>query len=1606
VRSVSTLLNKLQDLNVILWHDGERVRYRAPSGVLTPELLAEVKLHKAELTDFLAVAREAAEHGAPQHIIECAAKGPTRLSFAQERLWFLHKLEEPEGSLAATYNVSAAIHLRGALDISALRRSIETISRRHRILRTKFVDSDDGAIQIVEDAIAILNIVDFTNISANKCKNSVQILLESETEYLFNLEAAPPVRFSLLKINKNEHIFCCVFHHLVMDGWSMGVLSRELVTLYDAFTNDEDAALPDLAIQYADYAAHQRRTLTPEAIAKDLTYWKDNLSEAPAYIDLPLDFQRPARQSYRGGIIRFSINNDITDALKKLARHCNASLFMLLLASYALLLARYSGQSQVLIGTPVANRDHPDVEPLIGPFSNYIPLRVNIEADPNFKMLVEHVRGITLKSFTHQNIPFEKIVEAVDTGHRLDRPPLFQVALVLQNMTAVPLSLSGLDVKKIDLARTSAKLDLSVLLEEDNGTIRGELEFCQDLFTQGTADRMTKHFISIIQAVIQKPDLPVSSISLLEEAERTKIMEDLSGARALSPVTGLIHEQFHAQVRRTPHARALVAGDTQLSYKELAQQASQLARYLISTGVEKGSRVAVCLPRTTDLIVALLAVIEAGGAYVPLDSTHPNQRLKSIMDDAGTTVLLTISDLAARLEPLCAVICVDTEADAIEEQETHPLQTKGSPSQLAYVIYTSGSTGRPKGVMVEHRSVCSLVHGLAKTVYSDEPVCIPVALTASVAFDASVQQIFGSLLLGHTLVLTDNDTRQDVHRLLDFYEQHHIKIADGTPSLLGLLLDAGLGRRPGLKLQHLLIGGEALPSRLVHQLHFQDTQARITVTNLYGPTECGVDTTARSVLPEETLTSEFVPIGKALSNARIYVLDTNLACTPPGIPGEIWIGGPCLARGYLGQTGQTAAAFRPDPWLSGERLYASGDQGRWTDNGELEFLGRSDTQIKVRGYRVDTAEIEAALRQHDAVRDALVLLTEPDTANARLVAHIIPEVPVPTVEHLRDHLAVTLPPYMQPSAFMLLDRFPVNANGKLDRSKLPTADEELELAQGTVYIKPRSEYEIALAAVWAAVLDRPLIGAEDRFFALGGDSIKALQVVSKLRQTGLRLEVRDLFLHQTLSTLAPLLSPMTEHRATAQTSVSEIDVPFGPAQAAFMHHHTVPPNHFHQAILLDPGETVCSRSLSQAISAVYDHHHALSANFIQSKGRWVQKYSAVDNAPELELVDLTQAGKADVSLQEHATAMMASTTLTHGPLFRVAVYQLASSERILMCAHHLLVDGVSWRILVEDLHTAYTQARSMLEISLPPVTDSYGSWASGMHTLSLNIPESERCYWNEIEALPCAAPLAPRPAKYQHLDRIEQRFSLSENVTKALLTNAHDAYGTRMNDLLLTSLGRAMGIWSGTPRWRVLLESHGREPLWPGADVSRTVGWFTASYPVVIDFEGINMLDIGRQIKAVKEMLRNIPQAGSSYEASRYLARDRSPEREPSDIAFNYLGQLGQDLHAGSWRWIDETPGMMISEDAPLLHALEIMSFVDANQLHFCIAHARTGFDKEKISSFMSGLRQAIIDVVTHTTQKISTTLTPSDIDHDGFKIDDLDRFVNNLENPSYSGKK
>jgi amino acid adenylation domain-containing protein/non-ribosomal peptide synthase protein (TIGR01720 family) len=1491
--SARELVTSLRRQGVHLWRDGERLRYKAAKGVLTPHVLDQLRHHKSEIIQTL--------------------NGPQPLSFAQERLWFLHQLDDEPGS---AYNVAAALRLRGALDVAALERALSAIVSRHEVLRARFFADGEHALQQSVPPTPVRLTIEHIH------EHELSARVTHEADHHFNLGTAPLVRFSLLRIAPDHHVLVTVLHHMVTDGWSMGVMFRELSTLY------RGDSLNDLPIQYADFAAHQRETLTDAALATDIEFWTAHLSGAPPVIELATDYPRPATQSYRGDVVRFQFD---ARSLKELAQQCDASVFMVLLAGLAMLLHRYSGQEDIVIGTPVANRDRREIEELIGVFSNYIPLRIDLSGSPSFREVIARVRSICLAAYEHQHVPFEKLVEALKPERTLGASPLFQVALVLQNLPSSPLTLSGLDVEQLEIDRSTAKLDLSFLLEETEEGIRGELEYCVDLFTRATAEQMARQY----QRVLREEPLLTAPAAW-------------SGAARIENIDSTLRDAFAEQVARTPDAIALVAGEERLTYRELHARACELAERL---DVEPEERVAICLPRSADLIVAILGVLEAGAAYVPIDPAHPSDRKTAIIERAGARIVIdaTVGTPASRrlmwqrpaLPPsrLTATGAAAPDAAGISRRG----RRRSTSDNLAYVIYTSGSTGVPKGVMVPHRSACSLVNALANAVYRHHDRPLNVALVAATIFDASVQQIFGALLLGHTLHIVPDEEKRDGASLLAFIRRHQIALTDCTPSLLALMVEAGLSEQPST-LRHILVGGEALPRELAQRI------PNIRITNVYGPTECGVDNTAFTISDNASHHAS-IPIGAPLTNSRVYVLDQSLTPAPLGVPADIWIAGPCLARGYLGDPAQTAAAYRPDPFVAGERMYLSGDRGRWLPTGDLEFLGRSDQQVKIRGYRIELAEIEATLRACDAIRDATVIVE-----HDQLVAYIVPAATLPTVAELRDHLANHLPPYMIPASFRTLPHLPLNASGKIDRSALRAIS--VELQQGIGYITPRDDRERALAAVWSSLLGRDRVGANDHFFALGGDSIKALQVVARLRQQGLKLDIRDLFLHSTLSELAPHLKPIAE-RATPAAEGGE--APLGPAQVWFLNEYPGARHHFHQALVLEPTRPLDVAAFNVALEKVWRHHEALRMRFVQRDGRWLQ-YSTLDGEPPR------------LRINEDATRLQASTDLANGPLLLAALYRSDDGERLLLAAHHLVVDGVSWRILLEDLAAAYS------ERELTPTTNSFRDWAAALPSFDDDI-----AHWQSVDR-ECGDIRVDHPDALQsQRTRAEHTIEFSREHTHALLTDAHATYSTRIDDLLLTALARALAPIAIAPRTRILLESHGRQPLNDTIDVSRTVGWFTARYPVVLETTTTN---IGRHIKLTKETLRAVPHHGITY---------RARVATTPQVAFNYLGQLGDDFASEHWRWTREPAGNSIDENASLLHEIEVIGFVAEGRLRLSLVYGDERFDGQTITAFGKRLRTQLAAVIDHARHSDDRALTPSDIDYEGFDIDALDQFLETL---------
>jgi len=915
-----------------------------------------------------------------------------------------------------------------------------------------------------------------------------------------------------------------------------------------------------------------------------------------------------------------------------------------------------------------------------------------------------------------------------------------------------------------------------------------------------------------------------------------------------------------------------------------------------------------------------------------------------------------------------------------------------SPRSLAYIIFTSGSTGKPKGAMIEHRSVANLASALHKKVYSNLTGSLNVALLAPVVFDASVQQIFGALSHGHTLWLVDSETRRDGSALADYFERNGIDVADCTPSLLSIMQKSGAWNSRGLRLKRLIAGGEPLTRELVASFYEHDSLRDVVITNVYGPTECCVDVTARDVnYPVEDF-GAIVPIGKPLSGAKIFVADTNGQAVPVGVPGEILIAGTCVGRGYINNSDLTDERFVRSNVFGGERLYKTGDMGRWNSCGEIEFIGRNDGQVKIRGYRIELGEVESALNAIPGVSSAAVAVKD-NGAGKELFGYVVTK-PELTSAALREKLAQSLPDYMLPSAFYAVERIPLNASGKTDRQAL------LNINAGKIggvagYEPPVSGAEKTLARIFEIVLDVKRVGLDDNYFSIGGDSIKALRIVSMLREEYYELKIRDLFMYPTIAGLAARLKHI--EAKVEPSSRSHGPVPLTPIQNWFLYGFEKPERHFNQAILLSAKKRLNENVLRRSLEAVLNHHEALRARFSKIDGKWAQNTSGQNYPLDFSMVDLRGEPNPSAALHDHAFAVQQSINIETGPLLKSVLYKLPDGERLFLVCSHLAVDGVSWRIILDDLLRSYTGFMSGQPVQLPANSCSINTWASNVQSLGAAMSDWERSYWDEMDtAVKSTRRLKPF-ACGSYGERVHARRRLSKSVTSTLLSDANKTYNTKANDLLLSALALAYSKLGGERRMAVTLEGHGREPLFPEADASRVVGWFTSMYPVVLDMP---QPDLGATIKNVKETLRKTPGAGIGYGALRYIyasgnLRSGFPEDSP-EICFNYLGAFAE-LETELFSLAKETVGSNVSPDFKVPFGIEFVCFVAGGELEMSVYCDGRAYNREFADKLIESFSEEVENITAHCAGARDTHLTPSDIDYEGFGIEELDQFLNKL---------
>ncbi|TWW52043.1 amino acid adenylation domain-containing protein [Pseudomonas aeruginosa] len=1491
-----------------------------------------------------------------------------RLSYAQQRMWFLWHLEPQSGA----YNLPSAVRLNGPLDRQALERAFASLVQRHETLRTVFPrGADDSLAQAPLQRPLEVAFEDCSGLP--EAEQEARLREEAQRESLqpFDLCEGPLLRVRLIRLGEERHVLLLTLHHIVSDGWSMNVLIEEFSRFYSAYATGAEPGLPALPIQYADYALWQRSWLEAGEQERQLEYWRGKLGERHPVLELPTDHPRPAVPSYRGSRYEFSIEPALAEALRGTARRQGLTLFMLLLGGFNILLQRYSGQTDLRVGVPIANRNRAEVEGLIGLFVNTQVLRSVFDGRTSVATLLAGLKDTVLGAQAHQDLPFERLVEAFKVERSLSHSPLFQVMYNHQPLVAdieALDSVAGLSFGQLDWKSRTTQFDLSLDTYEKGGRLYAALTYATDLFEARTVERMARHWQNLLRGMLENPQASVDSLPMLDAEERYQLLEGWNATAAEYPLQRGVHRLFEEQVERTPTAPALAFGEERLDYAELNRRANRLAHALIERGVGADRLVGVAMERSIEMVVALMAILKAGGAYVPVDPEYPEERQAYMLEDSGVQLLLSQSHLKLSLAQGVQRIDLD-QADAWLENhaENNPgIELNGE--NLAYVIYTSGSTGKPKGAGNRHSALSNRLCwmqqayglGVGDTVLQKTPF----------SFDVSVWEFFWPLMSGARLVVAAPGDHRDPAKLVELINREGVDTLHFVPSMLqAFLQDEDVASCTSLK--RIVCSGEALPADAQQQVFAKLPQAGLY--NLYGPTEAAIDVTHWTCMEEG---KDAVPIGRPIANLACYILDGNLEPVPVGVLGELYLAGRGLARGYHQRPGLTAERFVASPFVAGERMYRTGDLARYRADGVIEYAGRIDHQVKLRGLRIELGEIEARLLEHPWVREAAVLAVD----GRQLVGYVVLESEGGDWrEALAAHLAASLPEYMVPAQWLALERMPLSPNGKLDRKALPAP--EVSVAQAG-YSAPRNAVERTLAEIWQDLLGVERVGLDDNFFSLGGDSIVSIQVVSRARQAGLQLSPRDLFQHQNIRSLALAAKAGA---ATAEQGPASGEVALAPVQRWFFERAIPNRQHWNQSLLLQARQPLDGDRLGRALERLQAQHDALRLRFREERGAWHQAYAEQAGEPLWR----RQAGSEEALLALCEEAQR-SLDLEQGPLLRALLVDMADgSQRLLLVIHHLAVDGVSWRILLEDLQRLYAD----LDADLGPRSSSYQAWSRHLHEQA-GARLDELDYWqaqlhDAPHALPCENPHGALENRHER----KLVLTLDAERTRQLLQEAPAAYRTQVNDLLLTALARATCRWSGDASVLVQLEGHGREDLGEAIDLSRTVGWFTSLFPLRLT----PAADLGESLKAIKEQLRGVPDKGVGYGLLRYLAGEEAAARlaalpQPR-ITFNYLGRFDRQFD-GAALLVPATESAGAAQDpcAPLANWLSIEGQVYGGELSLHWSFSREMFAEATVQRLVDDYARELHALIEHCCQEGNVGATPSDFPLATLHQEQLDR--------------
>jgi amino acid adenylation domain-containing protein/non-ribosomal peptide synthase protein (TIGR01720 family) len=1296
-------------------------------------------------------------------------------------------------------------------------------------------------------------------------------------------------------------------------------------------------------------------------------YWKEKISilSSPFHLKSAANTFVPISEK-RMEVIQVNLKKEQQEIISKITSDSPLEVFIVLLSNFYILLSKYTNTNELIINTPLLNKGKRDKI-----YEPEISLIERIRPDMTIKDLIIQINNTVTQSYKYQNFPMDIIFQQ-NTNHNLHTNIFIQF-------------------NEIHIAHEpSDKYDLIININRltDSKQIQLKIEYNIDMFNDIFIKNFTYHFQNSVNH-FKDIHNQLKDIEIISNEERYQIIEKFNDNKSSYPDHKTIIEIFEEQVEKTPDSTAVFFNGKKLSYKELNEHANQLAHYLKNHYTMRPDDFAgIILERSEKMIIAILAILKSGGAYLPIEPDIPEKRIQHMKNDTNVSVVLTQKKFKNLLNKQEAIFLDDFFLHSSESDKN--LEHMNKASDLAYVMYTSGSTGKPKGVLVEHRSVVRLVKN---TNYTSIKTSDNILQLSNYAFDGSTYDIFGALLNGATLYMITPDLLYSIDGLCSFISENNINITFITTALFNKIIDTD----PEVIacFDNIYFGGQDASLKHVKKA-LTYRKNKDSIVHVYGPTE---NTTFSTYYIVDTIEDNWIsiPIGAPISNSQAYILDDDLNPVPVGIVGELYVGGDGIARSYLNRIDLTSEKFIDSPFIKGKKIYRTGDLAKWLTDGNIDFLGRKDQQIKIRGFRVETGEIENILLKHPSIVQTYIVPRETNNGNKELIAYIVGKEKL-NISTIRDFMAHDLPDYMIPAYFIQIRSLPLNMNGKVDKNALPDPD-SVGMDIGVEYEAPQNEMESQLAQSWAQVLNRKPIGINDNFFALGGDSIKAIQIVSHLKQKNLKLEIRNLFLYPTIRELAGYIS--IDSKVSDNQNIIKGLVPLTPIQSWFFENHMIARHHFNQSVMLTSSQRLKEDALKAVFEKMQEHHDVFRMKYIFKQNETVQENCDIDYPLDFKTIDLISSENAIDEMTLAANISQAEINLETGPLMKIVLFRLSDGDRLLIIIHHLIIDGISWRILYNDLTNTYNQYVSGEPLDLPSKSCSFKHWSEQIKIYS-NSNEflKEKAYWRAIESadiktLPkdCEA---IEPGNFRNCQTI--RFNLSKEDTAALLTKVNQAYNTEINDILLTALACCMKSWHGENRTLISLEGHGRENILD-LDISQTVGWFTSMYPVILETKDSD--DIGYQIKHTKETLRKIPNKGIGYGILKYMTSSENKQditfRIKPEIIFNYLGEFNENADESLFQIARESSGNQLSLDTEVIHHIEINGEIAAQQLQLSASYNQSVYKKETIQKICDNYLQTLIEIISHCVSIDDTEITPHDIDFDGFDIDELDEFLDDF---------